>query len=214
MKLLKSLAIVSLASLFAFSTAQANTQKPAKKQQTTKQQAKKQPQKKQATKQTQKAPAKKTSTAKKAAVAGAAAAGAGAAAAQQKNALKQFNDAFGIKMAKYQLEKDAAGKTQLHITYEFTNKGKKAVQAVKFIGAFVHHNAQTNKQEIVYHLELPLTFNTPLKAKEQTSIDVTVPFDSLPEASRPYFTDPNMKLGVVNGAQVLVFTDKTGIVIK
>lgn len=207
MKLLKSLAIVSLASLFAFSTAQANTQKPAKKPQTTKQQAKKQPQKKQASKQTQKAPAKKTSTAKKAAVATGAAV-AGAAATQPKNALKQFNDAFGIKMTKYQVEKDEAGKLSLHMTYELTNKGKKSVKAVKYIGAFLHNN------QVLYAQEIPLTFNNHLKSQAHTSIDIRVPFENIPEAARPYFINQNVKLNVVNGAQILVFSDNTGIVVK
>lgn len=212
MKLLKSLAIVSLASLFAFSSAQADTKKTSSKPQTKQQQTKKQSAK---PKQTQKKQTtqKKNSNVKKAAVATGAAAATGAAVSQDK-ALKQFNDAFGIKMTQYQLENDKDGKMQLHLTYELTNKGKKSVKAVKFIGAFVHQNQASNKQEIVYAQEIPLTFNTPLKSKEHTSIDIRIPFDTLPEASRPYFTNANIKLGVVNGAQVLVFSDNTGIVLK
>lgn len=210
MKLLKSLAIVSFASLFAFSTAQADTKKPASKPKTKQTTQKKQPAKKQA--QTKQATQKKSSTVKKAAaVTGAAA--AGAAVASQDKALKQFNDAFEIKMTQYKLETDKDGKAQLHLTYELTNKSQKSVKAVKFIGAFVHQNKATNKQEIVYAQEIPLTFNTHLKGKDKTSIDILVPFESVPEAARPYFTS-NEKLGVVNGAQVLVFSDNTGIVIK
>lgn len=200
MKKLNSLAIISLASLFVFNSAQAaepkkNTQKPQ-----TKQVAKKQT--------TQKS-AKKSSTVKKAAVGAAAAATTTAVASKAKqDPLKQFNEAFGITFMGYRVESDASGQAFLFLKYDLINKGNKPIKAVKFIGAFTHNN------NIIYAQEIPLTFNQPLNAKDKNSIEMKIPFANVPEASRNIFLTANAPISAVNGAQALVFSDNTGIVIK
>lgn len=215
MKLLKSIAIASLASMFALSTAQANTQKSTAKTQTKQQQSKKQTNTKttkQATKPAAKQTAnnkntqKKSSTAKKAA--GVAAAAAAPAVLSQDQALKLFNESFGIRLLGYKVDNNSAGKPHLFLKYELTNKGKKDIKAVQFIGAFTHNN------QIVYAQEIPLTFNNLLKVKDKTTVDMAIPFENVPENARQLFLASNAQLGVVSGAKTLVFSDNTGIQLK
>ena len=185
MKLVKSLALISLSSLLAFGTANAETnqkqqqQKQTQKQQSQKQQQQKQQQKKQNNK-----------------------------ALSAEESLKLFNKSFGIRLLGHRVANGTNGKPNLTLKYEYTNKSDKAIGAVKYIGGFTHNN------QIIYAQEIPLTFNTPLKAKEKVVLDIVVPFEKVPEAARPILTDNNIKLGTLNGAQALVFSDKTGVVIK
>lgn len=200
MKNLKSLAIISLASLFAFGQVQAAEPKKTAKKPQTKQVAKKQ---------TSKKSSNKNSTAKKVEAGTAAAAATTAAATKAKqDPLKQFNDAFGIRFTGHRVERDESGQAFLFLKYELTNKGSKQVKAVKFIGAFSHND------QIIYAQEIPLTFNKPLKAKEHNSIEMRVPFSNVPEASRNIFLTPNAQISALNGAQTLVFSDNTGILVK
>lgn len=177
MKLLKSMAIISLASLFTLSNAYAdNNQKQSKQQ----------------TKQTQ----KQTKQSKK------------STEPTPEQSLKMFNDSFGIRFVGHKVANDQTGKPQLLLKYEFTNKSNKGVRAVKFIGGFTYN------QQMIYAQEVPLTFNTPLKAKEKVVLDIAVPFEKVPEKARPILLDSNAKIGTLNGAQALVFSDKTGILLK
>lgn len=200
MKNLKSLAIISLASLFAFGQVQAAEPKKTAKKPQTKQVAKKQ---------TSKKSSNKTSTAKKVAAGTAAAAATTAAATKAKqDPLKEFNEAFGIAFKGYHIANDESGQPFLFLKYDLINKGTKAIQAVKFIGAFSYNN------DIIYAQEIPLTFNTPLKEKEHNSIEMKIPLSHVPEAARNLFQTPNAAITAINGAQTLVFSDKTGIVVK
>lgn len=185
MKLLKSLAIISLASLFAFSTAQADTKQKQKKQ-TTKQTQKKQTnQKKQNTKKnTKKAPTAEES-------------------------LKQFNQHLKMRLAAHRVIQGSDGKPLLVLKYEFLNKGNKAIKAVRFVGGITYNN------EVILAQEIPLNFGkTGLKAHEHVVLDLSIPFDKVPEKSRPILMDSSAKVGQKNAAEVLVFTDNTGIVVK
>lgn len=204
MKLLKSILTASLVSAFIWGNAQANTPKNNQKQSTKQTQAKQT--KKQAAKPKQQAKTaqKKATTAKKAAAATAAAAAAPAVLSQDE-ALKLFNQSFGIRLLGYKVDNNTEGKPHLYLKYELTNKGQKDVQGVKFIGAFTHNS------QIIYAQEVPLTFNNPLKAQDKTVIDMAIPFENVPEIARPLMLDQNAQLGVVTGAQTLVFTDNTGI---
>lgn len=206
MKKLKSLAVISLASLFVFSHVQAAEPKKNAQKQTSQKQQTKQTSKKQTTQKS----SKKTSTVKKAAAGTAAAAATTAAASKvnQEDPLKQFNEAFGITFMGYRVESDASGQSFLFLKYDLINKGNKPIKAVKFIGAFTHNN------NIIYAQEIPLTFNQPLNAKDKNSIEMKIPFANVPEASRNIFLTANAPISAVNGAQALVFSDNTGIVIK
>lgn len=189
MKLLKSLAIISLASLFAFSTAQADT-KQSNKKQTTKQTSK-QTQKKQNSqkKQNNKKNTKKAPTAEE--------------------ALKQFNQHLRMRLVGHKVNQGSDGKPQLVLKYEFLNKGNKAIKAVRFIGGVTYNN------EVILAQEIPLNFGkTGLKAKDNVILDLSIPFDKVPEKSRPILMDSTAKVGQKNAAEVLVFTDNTGIVVK
>lgn len=185
MKLLKSIALISLSSVLAFGTAQAAETKKNNQKTQTKQTQQKNTQKKQ--NQNNKSEAK---------------------APTAEESLKAFNKAFGIRFVGHKVANNAAGKPTLLLKYEFTNKGTKDIRAVKFIGGFTYNN------QVIYAQEIPLTFNTPLKSKDQVVLDIAVPLEKVPENARPILLDSNAKLGTLNGAQALVFNDKTGIVIK
>lgn len=188
MKLLKSVALISLSSVLAFGTANAETKQTNQKQQSKQAQKQNQKQAQKNQKQQNNKNAPKALTAEE--------------------SLKAFNDAFGIRFIGHRVANGDSGKPNLQLKYEFTNKGKKEIRAVKFIGGFTYNN------QIIYAQEIPLTFNTPLKATEKVVLDIVVPLEKVPEFSRPILLDSNAKIGTMNGAQALVFTDKTGILIK
>lgn len=192
MKLLKSVALISLSSVLAFGTANAETKQTNQKQQSkqTQKQSQKQNQKQAQKNQKQ----QNNKNAPKALTA--------------EESLKAFNDSFGIRFVGHRVANNEEGKPNLLLRYDFTNKGTKEIRAVKFIGVFTY-----NGQDI-YAQEIPLTFDTPFKAKESVSLNIAIPLEKIPEAARPILLDSNAKIGTKNLAQVLVFTDKTGIVLK
>lgn len=122
--------------------------------------------------------------------------------------LKQFNDAMGIRFVGYQLIQGNDGKPAVMLRYELTNKSKKDVKEVQFIGAFYHN------EQIVYAQEIPLTFNTPLKAKSDISLDISVSAERVPAQALALFSANRTDINAVNGAQLLIFTDKSRIEVK
>lgn len=123
-------------------------------------------------------------------------------------ALKQFNDAFSIRFVGWQFVKDNAGKEYIQLRYDLTNKSQKDIQGVQFIGGFTH------KEQIIYAQEVPLTFNTPLKAKTNVVLDISVPVEKLPTQAVKIMSQDKPQVGVMNGAQILIFTDNSVIEVK
>lgn len=177
MKGLKT-AIIALATLFAFSSVQAQTQSASQQSQ------------KQSQKQTQKQKKQKKSQ------------------PVVDEALKQFNEAFAIRFIGWQFVKDNNGKEYIQLRYDLTNKSNKDVHAVQFIGGFTH------KKQIIYAQEIPLTFNTPLKAQNNVVLDISVPSEKLPPKAVAIMSQEKPDVGVMNGAQILMFTDNTVIEVK
>lgn len=191
-KLFTSLAFSSLISIFTIGNVMAQNQnqpkqtKPQTKQAQTKQnQAKNQKQQAQKKQQNQKANAPQTLS--------------------SDEALKQFNASFGIRLVARQINQNQG---QLLLRYELTNKSAKDIHEVQFISAFTHNN------QIIYAQEIPLTFNTPLQAQNMISLDISVPLEKVPAQARTLLADSNTPIGLVNGAQLLTFTDKTKLEIK
>lgn len=190
MKLTKSLILSTFLSLWALNGAQAQTQnqpkqaKPQSKQTQTKAQ-KQQAQKKQAQKKQTQQVAPKT--------------------LNSEEALKQFNEAFNIRFVGRQFN---LNQRQLTLRYELTNKSKKDIHEVKFISAFTHND------QIIYAQEIPLTFHTPLKAQNAISLDISVPLEKIPTGAQPILANQQLQVGIINGAQLLTFTDKTALEIK
>lgn len=206
MKSYSSLALASLLSLFAVNSVSAQTQTNSVTQQQSKQirqykqnQQKQQAQQKQAQqKQAQQKQAQQTNKKQ-----------------EQKNqpnaltadeALKQFNDSMTINFLGYQVVTNE--NPHLLLRYDLINKSKKDIAEVSFISAF------TAKEQIFYAQEIPLTFNTPLKKNSNITLDISVPMNKLPEHALPILSEPNAQIGIINGAQLLMFTDKTKLEIK
>lgn len=216
MKMLKSFALISLATLFALNTAQADTKKKTSKPQTKQVTAKKPAAKKTTTAKQAKnkqvtnkgSTAKKVATAAGVATAGAAVANAKQSAVSQQDALKQFNAAFGIKFERFVVEQESDGTQFLALEYNLTNRSNKSVKMVQYIGAFLYNN------QIVYAQEIPLAFDKLFPPQESTNVKMRIPFTEVPEVARKLFLTPNVQINTVNGAQLLVFGDNSKIVVK
>lgn len=188
MKRLGTLCLTAAVALFSTTHANAETQNNKPKQQTQqKQQVKKQEQKKaEPKKQTKKKSAKMT----------------------PEQALKAFNDAFGIKLTSYRIVTNEQNKPQLLLKYELTNKGKKEISSVKFIGGLTHNNQ-------VFHAELiSLNFDPAFKAEQNLSFELPAAMDKLSEQALKILTTPQVQIDAMNGALSLSFSDKTEIVIQ
>lgn len=182
MKAFKFIALISLTSLLAVNNVQAQSSQQTQQQPT----SKKQQQQQQKQKQQQQKQKKNATTA-------------------EDQALAQFNQAFGIRFLGWQFAADNGGKNHIQLRYELQNKGKKDIRAVQFLGGFMHND------QIIYAQEIPLTFNTPLKAKDNIVLDISVPVEKLPQQALNIMSQPNAQVSVINGAQQLVFTDNSKI---
>lgn len=123
-------------------------------------------------------------------------------------ALKAFNNAFGIKVTNYRFVTNEQNKPQLLLRYELTNKGKKAISSVKFISALTYNN------QVFYAEPVSLNFEPVFKAGQNFALELAVPADKLSEQALNILSTPQVQISYMNGALSLQFADKTQIVIE
>lgn len=127
---------------------------------------------------------------------------------KEDKALKQFNQAFGIRLVGRKLVNNEAGKPVFVASYELENKGKQSIKAAHWIAAYIQN------QTLLFAHDLPLNFDPALKAKSKITIDVNLPFDEIPAPAQAVIADSKAEISVINAAKKLEFSSKKVIEVK
>lgn len=122
-------------------------------------------------------------------------------------ALERFNQNVGIRLSSRGLQSGPNNQPVVTLTYTIQNKGKNKIKSLNWISAF-----QVNNQ-VFYVRELPLNFEPSLPSKQQIDVTFNVPLAEMPQQAQQLFASQEAKIGAVNGAKNVAFSNGKRIVV-